>query len=128
MTALAVTFTEAGSLVGRVAHGWANGQALAFASIVGTTGIGTHVTYFVVNRTADAFQLAATAGGAVTVAPSGSFSVSDTAGNVQTTAGGTDRSVTYISDATPPTVTTKAHRSEHRLRSGRACRSPLDPV
>lgn len=65
MTALAVTFTQTGNLVGRVAHGWPNGQRLNFASIVGTTGISTHVTYFVVNRTADAFQLAATAGGAV---------------------------------------------------------------
>jgi hypothetical protein len=64
MTAVAVTFTDSGDLVGRVAHGWLNGQRMNFATIAGTTGLSTHVTYYVVNRTADAFQVAATAGGA----------------------------------------------------------------
>ena len=43
-----------------------------------------------------------TADGAVTIAPSTTFSVSDLVGNAQTSAGGTDRSVTY--DATAPTL------------------------
>ena len=42
MTAVAVTFTDSGDIVGRVAHGWLNGQRLNFASIAGTTGISTH--------------------------------------------------------------------------------------
>ena len=42
------------------------------------------------------------ADGAVTIAPSATFSVEDVAGNTQTNAGGTDRSVTY--DTTAPTV------------------------
>lgn len=64
MTSFAVTFADAGDLVTRVAHGWLNGQRLAFAAITGTTGLALHTTYFVVNRTADTFQLAATLGGA----------------------------------------------------------------
>ena len=64
MSAVAVTFTDTGDLVGRVAHGWLNGQPLKFATIVSTTGISTSATYFVVNRAADTFQVAATLGGA----------------------------------------------------------------
>ena len=47
--------------------------------------------------------VAPTADGAVTIAPSGSFSVADQAGNAQTTVGGTDRSVTY--DTSGPVIT-----------------------
>lgn len=45
----------------------------------------------------------ASAVGAVTIAPSGSFSVGDTQGNLATTAGGSDRSVTF--DNAAPTLT-----------------------
>ena len=41
--------------------------------------------------------------GAVTIAPSGTFSIGDTAGNATTTAGGTDRTVTF--DSVAPTLT-----------------------
>lgn len=64
MIPVAVTFADTGDLVQRVAHGWLNGQRINFATITGTTGLATHTTYFVVNRSADAFQVAATAGGA----------------------------------------------------------------
>jgi hypothetical protein len=64
MTTYAVTFADTGDLVARVGHGWLNGQRLAFSAISATTGLSLHTTYFVVSRTADTFQLAATAGGA----------------------------------------------------------------
>jgi len=64
MIPVAVTFADTGDLVQRVAHGWLNGQRINFASITGPAGLATHSTYFVVNRSADAFQVAATAGGA----------------------------------------------------------------
>jgi hypothetical protein len=61
--AVAVTFTDAGDTVNRTAHGYQNGQRVNFASIVSTTGISTHTTYFVVGRTANTFQVASTLGG-----------------------------------------------------------------
>jgi len=61
--AVAVTFTDTGDTVNRTAHGYRNGQRVNFATIVSTTGISTHTTYFVVNRTADTFQVSATSGG-----------------------------------------------------------------
>jgi hypothetical protein len=64
MTALAVTFSDSGDSVGRIAHGLQNNQPLKFTTIVSTTGISTSATYFVVNRAADTFQVAATLGGA----------------------------------------------------------------
>lgn len=61
--AVAVTFTDTGDTVNRTAHGYQNGQRVNFASIVSTTGISTHTTYFVVGRTANTFQVASTLGG-----------------------------------------------------------------
>ncbi|HEX4984269.1 MAG TPA: hypothetical protein VFV63_21380, partial [Ilumatobacteraceae bacterium] len=53
--------------------------------------------------TACTIPVTPTADGAVTIAPSAAFSVRDLAGNTQTAAGGTDRSITY--DTTPPVIT-----------------------
>lgn len=61
--AVAVTFTDTGDTVNRTAHGYQNGQRVNFATIVTTTGISTHTTYFVVGRTANTFQVASTLGG-----------------------------------------------------------------
>jgi hypothetical protein len=62
--AVAVTFQDTGDTVTRTAHGIANGTPVSFATIVTTTGIATYTTYFVVNATADTFQVADTVGGA----------------------------------------------------------------
>ena len=61
--AVAVTFQDTGDTVTRTAHGIADGTPVSFATIVTTTGITTYTTYFVVNATADTFQVADTAGG-----------------------------------------------------------------
>ena len=61
----------------------------------GTTVSGSGATYTI--------TATASGQGAVTIAPAAGFSVSDVAGNAQTTAGGTDRSVTF--DSIAPTVT-----------------------
>ena len=53
--------------------------------------------------------VAATAPGTVNIDLSGSFSVSDTQGNAATTAGGTDRSVTYDNQAPTLTSSTPAN-------------------
>jgi surface protein len=58
-----VTFTASTDTVGRTAHGFSDGQIVSFASIATTTGITADTPYFVVNATADTFQLAATSGG-----------------------------------------------------------------
>jgi hypothetical protein len=55
------------------------------------------------NPTTCTIPVTPTTDGAVTIAPSASFSISDLLGNAATTAGGTDRSVTY--DATGPLIT-----------------------
>jgi surface protein len=60
-----VTFTASTDTVGRTAHGFIDGQIVSFASIATTTGITADTPYFVVNATADTFQLAATSGGSV---------------------------------------------------------------
>jgi hypothetical protein len=62
--AVAVTFQDAGDTVTRTAHGIANGTPVSFATIVTTTGIIVWQPYFVVNATADTFQVADTVGGA----------------------------------------------------------------
>lgn len=61
--ARAVTFQDSGDTVTRVAHGIPNGQKVSFSSITTTTGISTYTVYYVVNATADTFQVADTAGG-----------------------------------------------------------------
>jgi hypothetical protein len=63
-TAIACTFTDAGDLVNLTAHGLENGDQVSFATITTTTGITNNTIYFVVNKTADTFQVAATSGGA----------------------------------------------------------------
>nr|MCU0920763.1 BspA family leucine-rich repeat surface protein [Burkholderiaceae bacterium] len=74
--AVNVTFTDSGDTVNRTAHGFQNGQRVNFGSITGTTGISAHTTYFVVNRAADTFQVAATFGGtALTLTTDGSGTV-----------------------------------------------------
>ncbi len=60
----AVTFTDVGDLVTKTAHGYLNGQTIVFASVVTTTGITAGPTYFVINQTANTFQVSLTSGGA----------------------------------------------------------------
>jgi len=62
-----VTFTASTDTVGRTAHGFSDGQIVSFASIATTTGITADTPYFVVNATADTFQLAAISGGSAIV-------------------------------------------------------------
>ena len=59
-----VTLTDAGDLVERTAHGYSNGMRVQFYRIVTTTGLTEAQSYFVVNATANNFQVAATEGGA----------------------------------------------------------------
>ena len=74
--AVACTFTDAGDTVGLTAHGWDNGQQVAFSTITSTTGISTYTTYFIVNKAANTFQVATTAGGsALTLTTNGSGNV-----------------------------------------------------
>ncbi|GEM_PF-2130183 len=61
--ARAVTFTDAGDLVNRAAHGLANGMKISFSSITSTTGIAVNTPYYVVNKTNDTFQVSLTLGG-----------------------------------------------------------------
>ena len=68
-----VTFTASTSTVNRTAHGYTDGMALTFASITTTTGISVSTTYYVVNSTANTFQVSLTSGGsAVTLTNDGS--------------------------------------------------------
>jgi hypothetical protein len=60
----AVTFQDTGNTVTRTAHGLANGNVVSFTTITSTTGIVTNTPYFVVNATANTFQVADTEGGA----------------------------------------------------------------
>ena len=66
--AKAVTMQGAGiNTVTRVAHGLPNGKLVYFATIVTTTGIVVKTPYYVVNATADTFQLSLTSGGAALI-------------------------------------------------------------
>lgn len=56
--------TDTGDLVEKTAHGLANGDWVKFIEINDTTGITEGTTYYVVNKTDDNFQVAATIGGA----------------------------------------------------------------
>jgi hypothetical protein len=70
--AIACTFTDSGDTVGVTAHGRLNNEIVAFSTINSTTGISTYTSYYVVNKTADTFQLATTAGGsAITLTTDG---------------------------------------------------------
>jgi surface protein len=59
-----VTFTDTGDLVTRTAHGYTNGMQVQFFNITTTTGIVNAQFYFVINATANTFQVSATSGGA----------------------------------------------------------------
>jgi surface protein len=63
-TGRAVTFTDAGDIVTLTAHGLQNNDQVSFSTITSTTGIVLNTIYFVVNRTADTFQVSSTLGGA----------------------------------------------------------------
>jgi surface protein len=58
-----VTFQDTGDTVTRTAHGYTNGMTISFDSITTTTGIVKGQVYFVVNATANTFQVSATSGG-----------------------------------------------------------------
>jgi surface protein len=67
-----VTFTDAGDLVTRTAHGYSNGMQVRFFNITSTTGISNAQVYYVINATANTFQIAATVGStAVTLTTDG---------------------------------------------------------
>jgi len=63
-TGRAVTFTDAGDLVNLTAHGLSNDDIVAFSTITTTTGITRYTPYYVVNSTADNFQVSNTLSGA----------------------------------------------------------------
>ena len=54
-----VTFTAATNTVNRTAHGYNNGDTVRFYNIVTTTGVSENTPYYVVNATANTFQVAA---------------------------------------------------------------------
>jgi surface protein len=58
-----VTFTDVGDLVTRANHGYKNGMQVQFFNITTTTGIVNAQFYYVINATANTFQVAATEGG-----------------------------------------------------------------
>jgi surface protein len=58
-----VTFTDTGDLVTRTAHGYTDGMTVVFYSIVTTTGITVGVPYYVINATANTFQISDSLGG-----------------------------------------------------------------
>lgn len=58
-----VTLTDAGDLVARTAHGYTNGMTVRFYNIVTTTGLTAGTPYYVINATANTFQVSATPGG-----------------------------------------------------------------
>ena len=59
-----VTFQDTGDTVTRTAHGYTDGMTVSFSSITTTTGIVAGQIYYVVNATANTFQVSATSGGA----------------------------------------------------------------
>ena len=58
-----VTFTDSTDTVNRTAHGYTNGMTVRFYNIVTTTGLSENTPYYVVNATANTFQVSATVGG-----------------------------------------------------------------
>jgi imidazole glycerol phosphate synthase subunit HisF len=64
-TTITVSFTDAGDVVTLNNHLLQNGDEVSFATVVSTTGIIADRIYYVVNRTANTFQVAATLGGPV---------------------------------------------------------------
>jgi surface protein len=62
-TTRAVTLQDTGNTVTLNSHGLENDDEVSFATIVTTTGITANVIYYVVNKTANTFQIATTVGG-----------------------------------------------------------------
>jgi len=74
-TPRAVTFDPDADTVGLTAHGFQNGEAVKFSVTTGTlpTAIVAGTTYYVINATANTFQVSATEGGsAINIATAGS--------------------------------------------------------
>ena len=68
-----VTFTASTDTVNRTAHGYSNGATVRFYNIATTTGLDQGQKYYVVNATADTFQVSQTEGGtAITLTNDGS--------------------------------------------------------
>ena len=68
-----VTFTASTSRVNRTAHGHQAGAKTQFYNILTTTGLSEGQSYYVINPTADSFQVSATPGGSpVTLTNNGS--------------------------------------------------------
>jgi hypothetical protein len=61
----AVTFQVAADTVTKTSHGLTVGAPVSFTGITGTTNIDNSAVYYVINPTANTFQLATTVGGAV---------------------------------------------------------------
>lgn len=59
------TFTQSTSTVNRTAHGYSNGMKVQFYNITTTTGVEDGFSYYVINATADTFQISKVAGGSV---------------------------------------------------------------
>lgn len=75
-TGRSVTFTDTGDLVNLTAHGLSNGDEVSFSVITTTTGIVINTIYFVVNASADSFQVASTlAGSALPLTSNGSGTI-----------------------------------------------------
>jgi surface protein len=58
-----VTLTDSGDLVTRTAHGYSDGMIVSFYNITTTTGIVEAQHYYVINSTANTFQISATESG-----------------------------------------------------------------
>ncbi len=59
-----VALTDAGDLIQRTSHGYTDGMDVRFYNITTTTGLTAGQVYYVINATANSFQVAATVGGA----------------------------------------------------------------
>jgi surface protein len=58
-----VTFTASTSTITRTAHGYSDGMVVNFYNIVTTTGLNQASTYYVINATANTFQVSLSVGG-----------------------------------------------------------------
>lgn len=66
-TAVAVTFTDSGDLVGLTSHGFSVGDVVVFPSITTTTGITVNTRYYVKTvPSSSTFTISATSGGSTT--------------------------------------------------------------
>ena len=62
-TPVAVTFQDTGDTVTLNSHGLENDDEVSFATIVSTTGLDLNTIYYIINKTTNTFQVAATSGG-----------------------------------------------------------------